>query len=92
MGAGLGHHQVTEQCGSVERSVAIAIMAYLLLLKLRAEDMPADRALSVFSLQRAVAWNVGDASTAAPAPHMPVPNWATQAAWPERRYASRALR
>jgi hypothetical protein len=40
----------------VERSVAVAIMAYLLLLKLQAKDIPADRPWSAFRLQRALAW------------------------------------
>jgi hypothetical protein len=56
--AGLGQHQVTSQADRVERSVAVAIMAYLLLLKLRAKDIPADRPWSAFRLQRAFAWEV----------------------------------
>jgi hypothetical protein len=55
---GLGQHQVTKQVDRVERSVAVAIMAYLLLLKLRAKDIPADRPWSAFSLQRAFAWEM----------------------------------
>jgi hypothetical protein len=55
---GLGQHQVTKQPDRVERSVAVAIMAYLLLLKLRAKDIPADRPWSAFRLQRAFAWEV----------------------------------
>jgi hypothetical protein len=55
---GLGQHQVTKQVGRVERSVAAAIMASLLLLKLRAKDIPADRLWSAFSLQRAFAWEM----------------------------------
>jgi hypothetical protein len=57
----LGQHQVTKEIGRVERSVAIAIMAYLLLLKLRAKDIPADRPWSAFGLQRAFAWEVAQA-------------------------------
>jgi hypothetical protein len=38
--------------------VAVAIMAYLLLLKLHAKDIPADRPWSAFRLQRAFAWEV----------------------------------
>jgi hypothetical protein len=56
--AGLGQHQVTKQVGRVERSVAIAIMAYLLLRKLHAKDIPADRPWSALSLQRAFAWEM----------------------------------
>lgn len=55
---GLGQHQVTKQADRVERSVAVAIMAYLLLLKLRAKDIPADRAWSAFHLQRTFAREV----------------------------------
>jgi hypothetical protein len=55
---GLGQHQVTKQPDRVERSVAVAIMAYLLLLKLRAKDVPADRPWNAFRLQRAFAWEV----------------------------------
>ena len=55
---GLGQHQVTRQADRVERSIAVAIMAYLLLLKLRAQDIPADRPWSAFRLQRAFAWEV----------------------------------
>ena len=33
---GLGQHQVTKDVARVERSVAVAVMAYLLLLRLRA--------------------------------------------------------
>jgi hypothetical protein len=55
---GLGQPQVTKQPDCVERSVAVAIMAYLLLLKLRAKDVPADRPWSAFGLQRAFAWEV----------------------------------
>jgi len=52
----LGQHQVPKKPDRVERSVAVAIMAYLLLLKLRATDIPADRPWRAFRLQRAIAW------------------------------------
>jgi hypothetical protein len=55
---GLGQHQVTSKADRVERSVAVAIMAYLLRLKLRAKDLPADRPWRAFRLQRAFAWEV----------------------------------
>jgi hypothetical protein len=55
---GLGQHQVTKQVGRVERSVAVAIMAYLPLLNLRAQDIPPDRPWSPFRLQRKFAWKV----------------------------------
>jgi hypothetical protein len=60
---GLGQHQVPRRADRVARSVAIAIMAYLLLLKLRANDIPADRPWSAFRLQRAVAWEVVQAQS-----------------------------
>ena len=46
---GLGQHQVTKHVDRVERSVAVAIMAYLLLLKLHAKHIPADRPWSAFT-------------------------------------------
>jgi hypothetical protein len=55
---GVGQHQVTKQVDRVERSVAVAMMAYLLLLKLRAKDIPTDRPWRAFTLQRAFAWDV----------------------------------
>jgi Transposase DDE domain len=55
---GLGQHQVTRKTARVERSVAMAIRADLLLLKLRAKDIPADRPWRAFCLQRAFAWEV----------------------------------
>jgi hypothetical protein len=55
---GLGQHQVTKRVDRVERSMAVAIMAYLLLLKLCAHDTPADRPWSAFRLQRTLAWEV----------------------------------
>ncbi len=54
----MGQHQVTNQPDRVERSVAVAIIADRLLLKLRAKDIPADRPWSAFRLQRAFAWEV----------------------------------
>jgi hypothetical protein len=45
---GLGQPQVTPQVERVERSVAVAIMAYLLLVKLQAKHIPADRPWSAF--------------------------------------------
>jgi hypothetical protein len=55
---GMGQHQVTKHLDRVERSVAMAIMAYLLWLTLRPKDIPADRPWSAFRLQRALAWEV----------------------------------
>jgi hypothetical protein len=58
---GLGQHQVTKQVDRVER--AVAIMASLLLLTLRAQDIPADRPWSAFQRQRAFAWEVVQAQS-----------------------------
>jgi hypothetical protein len=60
---GMGQHQVTTQVDRVERSVAVGIMAYLLLLKLHAKDIPADRPWSAFQRQRAFAWEVVQAQS-----------------------------
>jgi hypothetical protein len=60
---GLGQHQVTKQVDRVERAVAVAIMASLLLLTLRAQDIPADRPWSAFQRQRAFAWEVVQAQS-----------------------------
>jgi hypothetical protein len=55
---GMGQHQVTKNVDRVERSVAGAIMASLLRLKLQAKDIPVDRPWSAFRLQRTFAWEV----------------------------------
>jgi hypothetical protein len=55
---GLGQHQVTKRVDRVERSVSVAIIAYLLLLKLCARNVPADRPWSAFRLQRTLAWEM----------------------------------
>jgi hypothetical protein len=55
---GLGQPQVTNTVDRVERAVAVAIMAYWLLRKLRAKDIPAGRPWSAFRLPRAFAWAV----------------------------------
>ena len=55
---GMGQHQVTRDIGRVERSIAVSIMAYLLLLRLKAQEVPADRPWSACALQRTLAWEV----------------------------------
>jgi len=55
---GLGQHQVTKKAARVERSVAVALVAYLPLLKLRARDVPANQPWSAFRLPRAFAWEI----------------------------------
>jgi Transposase DDE domain len=55
---GLGQHQATKQVDRVERSVAVAVMAYLLLLRLQAKHIPADRPWSTFQLEQQLTWEV----------------------------------
>jgi hypothetical protein len=49
---GLGQQQGTKEVERVEGSVATALMAYLLLLSLQAQHIPADRPWSALQLQR----------------------------------------
>lgn len=56
---GLGQHQVTKDAARVERSVAVAFMAYLLLLHLRAKQIKPGRSWSAFTLKQQFAWEVG---------------------------------
>jgi Transposase DDE domain len=58
---GLGQHQVTKDARRVERSVAISVMAYLLLLKCRAQDIPAKGPWSAFTLKRNFVWQLAQA-------------------------------
>jgi hypothetical protein len=55
---GVGQPQVTTQVDRGARAGAVAIMASLLRLKVRAKDIPADRPWSAFHLQRACTWEV----------------------------------
>jgi hypothetical protein len=70
----MGQHQVAKKVDRVERSVAVAIIAYLLLLKMRAKDIPADHSWSAFGLQRACAWEVVQAQCERSARHL-ARNW-----------------
>jgi hypothetical protein len=56
---GLGQHQVTKDVARVERSVAVAVMAYLLLLRLRAKQLKPGRSWSAFTLKQELAWEWG---------------------------------
>jgi len=56
---GLGQHQVTKDAARVERSVAVALMAYLLLLRLRAKQIKPGRSWSAFTLKQELAWEWG---------------------------------
>jgi Transposase DDE domain len=58
---GLGQHQVTKEPQRVERSVAIAVMAYLMLLKLRLHDIPEKGPWSVFTRKRNFTWQISQA-------------------------------
>jgi len=55
---GLGQHQVTKEPQRVERSVAISIMAYLMLLRFRAPDIPERGSWSIFTLKRNFTWQI----------------------------------
>jgi len=48
---GLGQHQVTKKEERVEKSLGIAIVAYLFLLRIRKEDIQPDRPWSIFQLR-----------------------------------------
>jgi len=56
---GLGQPQVTKDAARVERSVAVALMAYLLLLRLRAKQIKPGRSWSAFTLKQDLAWDWG---------------------------------
>jgi len=55
---GLGQAQVTKEPRRVERSVALSLMAYLMLLRFRHTDIPAQGAWSAFTLKRNFAWEI----------------------------------
>jgi hypothetical protein len=56
---GLGQPQVTKEAARVERSVAVAIMADLLLLRLRTEQVRPGTSWSTFALKQSFAWEIG---------------------------------
>ena len=55
-GLGMGQHQVTKSVERVERSIAISVLAYLMLIKLQAQDIPQEGAWSLFQLKQDFAW------------------------------------
>ena len=55
---GLGQAQVTKQPQRVERSGALSVMAYLLLIRCRYRDIPAKGPWSAFTLKRNFATNI----------------------------------
>jgi Transposase DDE domain len=56
---GLGQPQVTKDAARVERSVAVAVMAYLLLLRRRAKQIKPGSSWSAFTLKQELAWEWG---------------------------------
>jgi hypothetical protein len=61
---GLGQQQITKEPPRVERSVAIALMASLLLRKCRAQDIPPRGPWSVLTLKRHVTWQIAQGQIA----------------------------
>ncbi len=55
---GIGQAQVTKEPRRVERSVALSVMAYLLLIRFRHTDIPEKGAWSAFTLKRNFAWEI----------------------------------
>ena len=55
---GVGQHQVTKDAARVERSVAVTLMAYLVLLKVRAPDIRPGHSWSAFALKHRFVWEV----------------------------------
>jgi hypothetical protein len=55
---GVGQHQVTKDAARVERSVAVTLMAYLVLLQVRAKDIRPGQPWSAFALKHRFAWEV----------------------------------
>jgi hypothetical protein len=56
---GLGQPQVTKEAARIERSVAVAVLAYLRLLRLRAKQIKPGSSWSAFTLTQQFAWEVG---------------------------------
>jgi Transposase DDE domain len=55
---GLGQHQVTKDPQRVERSVAMSVMAYLVIVKFRAQDIPEQGSWSLFTLKQNFTWQL----------------------------------
>ena len=54
----VGQHEITMQVEWAEHSIAVAMIAYLLLLRLRVRAIPVDRPWNAFRLQPVFAWEV----------------------------------
>ena len=50
-GLGLGEHQVTKEINRIEKSIGIAIIAYLTLIRARREDIVPSKPWSIFQLK-----------------------------------------
>jgi hypothetical protein len=55
---GVGQHQVTKDTARVERSVAVTLMAYLVLLRVQAQDVRPGQPWSAFALKQHFACKV----------------------------------
>jgi hypothetical protein len=55
---GVGPHQVTKDAARVARSVAVTLMAYLVLRRVRAKDIRPGQPWSAFALKHHFAWEV----------------------------------
>ena len=51
-GIGLGQHQVSKDINRVEKSIAIAVMTYLTIVKFRANDIPISGTWGIFTLKQ----------------------------------------
>ena len=58
-GLGLGQAQVTKDAARVERSVAVTLMTYLVVLCLQAKHIKPGAAWSIFALKQKFAWDTG---------------------------------
>ena len=50
-GLGLGEHQVTKEVDRIEKSIGMAIIAYLVLIRARRKDIRPDKSWSIFQLK-----------------------------------------
>jgi hypothetical protein len=55
---GWGHHQVTKDPPRVERSVAMSVMASLMIVKVQAQDIPEHGAWSMLTLKQNFTWQL----------------------------------
>jgi hypothetical protein len=55
---GLGQHQVTKEPQRVGRSVAMSVMAYLMIVKFQAQDIPEHGAWSMCTLKQNFTWQL----------------------------------